>query len=137
MKENIMTTNFEPHECVIFVQSTKIGTHENKAIHSIRILIILRSPKGGCCSISDDLSCSCHDPALTQERNCYIRTQLTNLKHGHGLSLTQANRNIIPYDVTYFHNTLQAFAKITLSQFQDISGGFVTPPPPHLRQCIA
>ena len=32
-----MTTNFEPHECVIFVQSTKIGIHENKAIHSIWI----------------------------------------------------------------------------------------------------
>ena len=29
MKENTMATNFEPHECVIFVQSTKIGTHEN------------------------------------------------------------------------------------------------------------
>ena len=29
-----MTTNFEPHESVIFVQSTKIGTHENKAIYS-------------------------------------------------------------------------------------------------------
>ena len=26
--------NFEPHECVIFVESTKNGTHENKAIHS-------------------------------------------------------------------------------------------------------
>ena len=37
MKQNIMSTNFEPHECVIFVQSTKIGTHENKAIHSIKI----------------------------------------------------------------------------------------------------
>ena len=33
-----MTTNFEPHECVIFVQSTKIGTHEIKAIHSILAL---------------------------------------------------------------------------------------------------
>ena len=30
-----MATNFEPHECVIFVQSTKIGTQENKAIHGI------------------------------------------------------------------------------------------------------
>ena len=30
-----MATNFEPHEYVIFVQSTKIGIHENKAIHSI------------------------------------------------------------------------------------------------------
>ena len=30
-----MATNFEPHECIIFVQSTIIGTHENKAIHSI------------------------------------------------------------------------------------------------------
>ena len=30
-----MTTNFEPHECVIFVKSTKIGTHENRAIHSM------------------------------------------------------------------------------------------------------
>ena len=29
-----MSTNFEPHESVICVQSTKIGTHENKAIHS-------------------------------------------------------------------------------------------------------
>ena len=35
MKENIMATNFEPHECVILVQSMKIGTHENKAINSI------------------------------------------------------------------------------------------------------
>ena len=35
MKENTLATNFEPHECVIFVQSTKIGTHENKAIHSM------------------------------------------------------------------------------------------------------
>ena len=26
---------FEPHECVIFVQSPKIGTHENKTIHTI------------------------------------------------------------------------------------------------------
>ena len=34
MEENPKATNFEPHECVIFVQSTKIGTHENKAIHS-------------------------------------------------------------------------------------------------------
>ena len=30
-----MATNFEPHEIVNFVQSTKIGTKENKAIHSI------------------------------------------------------------------------------------------------------
>ena len=30
-----MATNFEPNECVIFVKSTKIGTHENKGIHSI------------------------------------------------------------------------------------------------------
>ena len=30
-----MATNFEPHEYVIFVQSTKIGTQENKAIHSM------------------------------------------------------------------------------------------------------
>ena len=36
MKENAIATNFEPHEFVIFVQSTKIGTHENKAIHSIK-----------------------------------------------------------------------------------------------------
>ena len=31
-----MATNIEPYECVIFVQSTKFGTHENKAIHSIK-----------------------------------------------------------------------------------------------------
>ena len=29
-----MATEFEPHECVIFIQSMKIGTHKNKAIHS-------------------------------------------------------------------------------------------------------
>ena len=29
-----MARNFEPHEYVIFVQSKKMGTHENKAIHS-------------------------------------------------------------------------------------------------------
>ena len=29
-----MATNCVPQECVIFVQTTKIGTHENKAIHS-------------------------------------------------------------------------------------------------------
>ena len=29
-----MVTNFEIHECIILVQSTKIGTHEFKAIHS-------------------------------------------------------------------------------------------------------
>ena len=34
MKENTIAKNLEPHECVIFVQSTKIGTQENKAIHS-------------------------------------------------------------------------------------------------------
>ena len=32
---NSMTMNFEPHEYVIFVRFTKIGTNENKAIHSI------------------------------------------------------------------------------------------------------
>ena len=37
-----MTTYFEPHECVIFVQSTKIGTHENKAFHSTGTYIIVR-----------------------------------------------------------------------------------------------
>ena len=34
MKENAKTTNFEPNEFVVFAQTTKIGTHENKAIHS-------------------------------------------------------------------------------------------------------
>ena len=29
-----MTMNFEPHGCAIFTQSGKIGTPENKAIHS-------------------------------------------------------------------------------------------------------
>ena len=35
IKENAAATKFEPHECVIFFQSMKIGTYENKAIHSI------------------------------------------------------------------------------------------------------
>ena len=38
LKKNALTTKFEPHECVIFAQSTKIGTHENKTIHSILFL---------------------------------------------------------------------------------------------------
>ena len=45
-----MATIFRPLECVSFVQSTKIGTHENKAINSIktfsRILIVLHT--GSC-----------------------------------------------------------------------------------------
>ena len=39
-----MVTNFEPHECVIFFQSTKIGTHENKAIHSKSLIFISIGP---------------------------------------------------------------------------------------------
>ena len=35
MKENTISTTFEPNECVNFVKSTKIGTHENKGIHSM------------------------------------------------------------------------------------------------------
>ena len=35
MKGNTIATNFEPKECVIFFLTMKIGTHENKAIHSI------------------------------------------------------------------------------------------------------
>ena len=35
MKENVKSTNFYLNEYAISVQSTKIGTHENKAIHSI------------------------------------------------------------------------------------------------------
>ena len=34
-----MATNFEPNECVIFVESTKISTHENKAIYNSIIFI--------------------------------------------------------------------------------------------------
>ena len=33
-ERNTMATNFEPHKCVIFVQSTKISSHENKVNHS-------------------------------------------------------------------------------------------------------
>ena len=33
--EKSMAMKFELHKCVNFVKSTKIGTHENKAIHSI------------------------------------------------------------------------------------------------------
>ena len=35
MKENATTTNFAPNEFAIFAQTTKIGTNENKAIHSV------------------------------------------------------------------------------------------------------
>ena len=36
-----MATNLKPHECVIFLQSTKIGTREYKAIHSIKMFMTL------------------------------------------------------------------------------------------------
>ena len=36
-----MPKNFEPHECVIFVQSTKIGAHENKSIYNFNHIQIL------------------------------------------------------------------------------------------------
>ena len=42
-----MTTNFEPQECVIFVQSTKIGTNENKAIHSSSVYSKCRNFREG------------------------------------------------------------------------------------------
>ena len=35
-----MATNFEPHECIIFVQSTKIGTQDNKPPTVLDILQI-------------------------------------------------------------------------------------------------
>ena len=49
-----MATNFEPDECVIFAQSLKIGTHENKAmlILSVKIGILsfyLYALVGICC----------------------------------------------------------------------------------------
>ena len=39
MKENTMATNFEPLESVIFRSIQELGTHENKAIHSILIIV--------------------------------------------------------------------------------------------------
>ena len=42
-----MATNFEPQKCVVFVQSTKIGTHENKAIHRKEIYSISFIAPGG------------------------------------------------------------------------------------------
>ena len=35
-----MATNFEPQECAMLLQSTKIGTHENKAIHSMAEILM-------------------------------------------------------------------------------------------------
>ena len=37
MKENIITTNFDPNKYSISVQSMKIDNNENKAIHRIQI----------------------------------------------------------------------------------------------------
>ena len=37
---NYYAKNFESNECVIFLQSTKIGTHENLATHSNAIITI-------------------------------------------------------------------------------------------------
>ena len=48
MKEKTIATNFEPHECVIFVQTTKIGAHENKAICFTCIDFYYLSASGGC-----------------------------------------------------------------------------------------
>ena len=43
MKENTIATNSEPHECVIFANSTKIRTYENKTIHSIHGITMIQS----------------------------------------------------------------------------------------------
>ena len=37
MKYDTIAMNYKPHKCVSFFQFTKIGTHENKAIHSILV----------------------------------------------------------------------------------------------------
>ena len=52
IKENTITTYFEPYECVIFLKSTKIGNHENKAVHSISKESL---------SKKDNLQGVCHD----------------------------------------------------------------------------
>ena len=39
-----MSTKFEPHECVNFVQSTKIGTNVNKDIRSNFVSTRLNNP---------------------------------------------------------------------------------------------
>ena len=40
-----MATNFEPHKCTSSVQSTKIGTKENKAIHSTTLTSLVTQGK--------------------------------------------------------------------------------------------
>ena len=45
MKKNALTKKFEPQKCVIFAQSMKIGTHENKAIHSTLVMMSGVKPK--------------------------------------------------------------------------------------------
>ena len=40
-----MATKFKPQERVIFAQSTKIGTHEYKAIHSQMCLWNMNAPE--------------------------------------------------------------------------------------------
>ena len=49
MKENATSMNFKPHECVIFAQTMKIGTHKNKTIHSINEFICIISRLGQTC----------------------------------------------------------------------------------------
>ena len=51
-----MATNFEPHKCVIFVQSTKIGTHKNKAIHSIWIISYVQTLDQNICQKQKDIN---------------------------------------------------------------------------------
>ena len=74
MKENTMATNFESHECVIFVQSTKIGSHENEAIHSmymvtrIGMVVNHRNVRRDVTAwIGWQRTVRCH-PALTQQK---------------------------------------------------------------------
>ena len=53
-----MTTNFESHKCLIFLQSTKIGTgtHENKAIHSMWSLEVFKQmPLYMCCDEAEQI----------------------------------------------------------------------------------
>ena len=79
------------------------------------IMLILRSPKGGCCSISDDLSCSCV-LLVTRPFTWYRIFYLVNLtltfdylwkpNHGFYLVMVAVRRPLLSSDKSYYIPTI-------------------------------
>ena len=72
-----MSTNFEPNEYFIFGQSTKIGTHENKAIHSMLHLANTEF----CCQYHNDVCHINYNDISRRHHQYYEKRMGVNIVH--------------------------------------------------------